>query len=61
MAGKERSFTIPEKLLRSGADGVPLRGNTDGREVKSMSIGTEKDNCGGNIGMSVVLVEIHGI
>lgn len=58
MAGKERSFTIPEKLSR-GADGVPLRGNTDGRDVKSMSIGTEKDNYGGNIGMSVVLLEIH--
>lgn len=42
-------------MLSSGADGVPLRGNTDGREVKSMSIGTEKDSYGGNIGMSVVL------
>lgn len=48
-------------MLSSGADGVPLRGNRYGGEVKRVSIRTEKDNYVGNIGMSVVLLEIHRI
>lgn len=48
-------------MLSSSADGVPLRGKRDGREVKSVSIKTEKDNGGGNISMSVVLLEVCGI